>query len=76
MSTMTKGERDDLLRLVKKREAVLKKAAQQRSAQLLSDFEAQSATIYSFDDDAVWRQAYSEAEAAIAVAQKDGELYA
>ena len=46
MSTMTKGERDDLLRLVKKREAVLKKAAQQRSAQLSSDFEAQSATIY------------------------------
>lgn len=65
MATMTKGERDDLLRLVKKREIVLKKAAEQRSAQLLADFEAQCATIYSFDDDAVWKKAYAETKAAL-----------
>ncbi|MCW5697310.1 MAG: hypothetical protein KIS96_11345 [Bauldia sp.] len=73
MATMTKGERDDLLRLVKKREAVLKKAAEQRSAQLLADFEAQSATIYSFDDDAVWKTAFAQAQEALAAAQAEIE---
>lgn len=73
MATMTKGERDDLLRLVKKREGVLKKAAEQRSAQLTAEFEAQSATIYSFDDDAVWRKAMMQAKEAIEAARKDIE---
>lgn len=71
MATMTKGERDDLLRLAKKRESVLKKAAEERSAQLLAEFEAQSATIYAFDDDAVWRQAVGQAKEAVAAARKD-----
>ena len=34
---MTKGEREDLQRLIKQRERVLKSAAKQRSAELLAD---------------------------------------
>jgi len=38
---MTRGEREDLQRLIRQREKVLKSAAQQRSAELLADFENQ-----------------------------------
>jgi hypothetical protein len=40
-ATMTRHERDDLQRLVRQREKVLKSAAKQRSAELLADFENQ-----------------------------------
>lgn len=39
MSAMTKCERDDLYRLIRQREKVLKSAAKQRSAAVLADFE-------------------------------------
>jgi hypothetical protein len=58
---ITKGERDDLQRLIRQREKVLKSAAKQRSAELLADFENQMGSEFSFDDDEVWRQA-TEAE--------------
>lgn len=54
---MTKGEREDLQRLIWQREKVLKSAAKQRSSELFSDFENQLGSIYSFDDDAVWAEA-------------------
>ncbi len=54
---MTKGEREDLQRLIRQREKVLKSAAKQRSSELLADFENQLGSIYSFDDDAVWKEA-------------------
>ena len=41
MSMMNKSEREDLLRLIRQREKVLKSAARQRSAELLADFENQ-----------------------------------
>jgi len=63
--TMTKGERDQLLQLVKKRERVMKSKAQERSAALLAEFDAQSAKIHHWDDDAIWARAKEEAQKAI-----------
>jgi len=66
---MTKAERADLLSLIKKRERVMKTMASERSAQMLAEFEAQAAKIYSFNDDAVWQKAREEAEEAVKAAQ-------
>jgi hypothetical protein len=41
MNAMLKSEREDLQRLVRQREKVLKSAARQRSVDLLADFENQ-----------------------------------
>jgi hypothetical protein len=54
---MTKGEREDLQRLVRQREKVLKSAAKQRSRELLANFENQMGQQYSFDQDEVWAEA-------------------
>jgi hypothetical protein len=67
---MTKGERDDLRRLIVRREKALKSAAKQRSAELLADFDSQLAAEYRFDDDAVWEAATKLAEAEVAKAQE------
>lgn len=55
--TMTKGEREELQRLIRQREKVLRSAARQRSSELISDFENQVGSIYSFDNDAIWEEA-------------------
>lgn len=67
---MTKGERGELTSLIKKRERVMKSHAQERSAALMAEFDASSAKIYHYDDDAVWRQVHADAEAAIIQAQE------
>jgi hypothetical protein len=67
--TMTKGERDQLLQLVKKRERVMKTKAQERSAFLLAEWDAQSAKIHHWDDDAIWARAKEEATKAIETAK-------
>jgi hypothetical protein len=70
MTGMNKGEREDLQRLIRQREKVLKSAAKQRSAELLADFENQMGSEFSFDDDATWTQAYNEAAIEVEKAQK------
>jgi hypothetical protein len=67
---MTRNEREDLQRLVRQREKVLKSAAQQRSAELLADFENQMGQEYSFDQDEVWARAAEVAEREVQKAQK------
>jgi len=67
--TMTKGERDQLLQLVKKREKVMKVKAQERSAILLAEFDAQSAKIHHWDDDPTWAEVKAETDRAIEKAQ-------
>jgi hypothetical protein len=64
---MTKGEREDLIRLVKQRERVSKTAAEQRSAAMLAEFEQQISALHGFNDNAVWKAA---TEAAIDAAKK------
>lgn len=67
--TMTKGERDQLLQLIKKRERVMKVKAAERSAVLIAEFDAQSAKVHHWDEDAVWAKVKEEADAAIEKAQ-------
>src|SRR5262245_35972447 len=67
---MTKGEREDLQRLIRQREKVLKSAAKQRSAELIADFENQMGSEFSFDDDAVWERAAKATKHEVARAQK------
>jgi len=62
---MTRREREDLAKLVRRREQVAKSAAVQRSAELLADFEQQIASIYSYDDDATWRTLHEAAQHAV-----------
>jgi hypothetical protein len=54
---MTKGERDDLVRLVKQRERVAKTAAEQRSAAMLAEFERQISDLHPFNKNDVWNAA-------------------
>jgi hypothetical protein len=67
---MTKGERDDLVRLVKQRERVAKTAAEQRSAAMLAEFEQQISAVHSFATNEVWKAA---TEAAIDAAKVANE---
>lgn len=69
MSTMTKAERQELGQLIRKRERVMKSQAQERSALLLAEFDAQSAKIYHYDEDPVWRRVQAEAEKAVEAAR-------
>jgi hypothetical protein len=68
---MTRRERDDLARLVRRREHVAKTGASERSAELLADFERQMATIYKAEDDA-WKDVTIEAKRL--VAEADAEI--
>lgn len=67
---MTKGERDDLVRLVKQRERVAKTAAEQRSAAMLAEFEQQISALHDFNTNEVWSAATA---AAVEAAKKANE---
>jgi hypothetical protein len=67
---MTKSEREDLGKLIRNRERVMKATAAQRSAELLAEFEQQMASVYSYDQDEVWKAASEAAAAAVDVAQQ------
>lgn len=70
MSKITKTERHELTQLIKKREKVMKTQAQERSAALLAEFEAQSAKIHHYDEDEVWQKAEEGARAAVDAANQ------
>lgn len=59
---MTKSERSELGQLIRKRERVMKCLASERAAAMLAEFDAQSATIYSFDQDETWKKSAEEAQ--------------
>src|SRR5262245_46562582 len=67
---MTKGEREDLQRLVRQREKVLTSAAKQRSAELLADFENQMGATYFAEDDEVWGKVTEAAQQVVAKARE------
>ena len=72
---MSRGEREDLQRLIRQREKILRSAAKQRSAELLADFENQLGSTYSFDSDAVWAAAAQLAEKRLLVRALRGGLF-
>jgi hypothetical protein len=61
-TTISKGDREDLQRLIRQREKVLKSAAKQRSAELLADFENQLGSQFTFDQDEIWEKAQTAAD--------------
>jgi hypothetical protein len=62
---MTKAERDDLVRLIRSRERIAKSAAQQRSAQMLVEFERQVSAAHAFDSNEVWNAAMEAGDRAV-----------
>ena len=64
MNAMTKGEREDLIRLIKQREKVAKTAAEQRSAAMLAQFESEVSAVHVFATNEVWRAAMEAAQKA------------
>jgi hypothetical protein len=56
--------------VVKDRAKVLRAHVEQRSAEVMADFEAKLAAVFSFDDDAVWRQAVAEAQKVVEASQE------
>lgn len=69
MSGMTNRERQDLASLIRKREKLMKTAAAERASAMMAEFEKQCASIYRFDDDAVWKEAMEKAAAAVKEAE-------
>jgi hypothetical protein len=67
---MTRSEREDLLRIARKREKVAKTDASHRAAQLKANFEQQLDTRYTPEQDPVWEELYKNAERVVAEAQK------
>jgi len=65
VSMMSKGERTELCAIVRRREKFEKTAAEQRSAELLADFEAQLAAEYEWDNDTTWKAAAERAKAVV-----------
>ena len=70
MNAMTKGEREDLIRLIKQRERVAKTAAEQRSAAMLAQFEQQVSACHSFATNDVWRASVEAVQAAAQTASE------
>lgn len=66
--SMTKQERQELGQLIRKREKVMKSQAEERSAALMAEFDAHSAKIYHWDDDATWAAVKADADAHMATA--------
>jgi hypothetical protein len=67
---MTKGERAELGQLIRKQERVMKASASERSAKLMAEFEQQMDETFSFNDDAVWKQAVESAKEIMADANR------
>ena len=63
-ASMTKAERDDLIRLIKQREKVAKTAAEQRSAAMLAQFEQSISALHAFAKNEVWQAAVTAAHEA------------
>jgi hypothetical protein len=76
---MTKAERDELAKLVRRREKLAKGDVDQVAAERLADFEQQMASIYAPSDDDRWEEIHASArqvirEADEALAQRCREL--
>lgn len=64
MNDMSRRDREELAKLVRRREKLAKAAAGSRAAELLANFEQQLATTYDPLDSA-WREAHEEAVRAV-----------
>jgi hypothetical protein len=67
---MTKSERDELAKLVRRREKLAKVDADRVAAERMADFEQQMASIYAPADDARWAELHAQAEEVVREADK------
>jgi len=68
LTTMQRRERDDLEKLSRDRERLAKAAVDARAVELKADFEQKIAAQYSFDQDAIWKEAHALADKAVSEA--------
>jgi hypothetical protein len=67
---MTKADSRELRTLARKRAKLLKAATAERRAEVMADFEAQLASVYTGDDDAEMRRLRMVADAAVAEVER------
>ncbi len=67
--TLSRNETHDLGMIIKDRAKVLKAYAEEQAAACLADFEKKLATVYSFDQDEVWKAATAAAEKVVRESQ-------
>ncbi|MEF2551332.1 hypothetical protein VQ042_08130 [Aurantimonas sp. A2-1-M11] len=68
--TMTRADRETLIKIARQRERVAKSEVKERAAHLLSEFETQMDRLYSFDENEVWLEAVDAANAKVKEAQE------
>ncbi len=66
---LSRNETHDLGMIIKDRGKVLKAYAEEQAAACLADFEKKLATVYSFDQDEVWKAATAAAEKVVRESQ-------
>ena len=66
---LSRNETHDLSMIIKDRAKVLRAHAEEQAAACLADFESKMATVYTFDQDEVWKKATEEARRVVAESQ-------
>lgn len=64
--TMTRADRETLVKIARQRERVAKTEAKERAARLMADFEKQLDRRYSYDENAIWQTATDIASKTVA----------
>jgi len=67
---LSRTETHDLSMIIRDRTKVLRAHAEEQAAACLADFESQMATVYTFDQDEVWKKATEEAHRVVSDSQK------
>lgn len=68
--TMTRADRETLVKIARQRERLAKSEADERAAHLVADFELQLDREFKFDENAIWKQAAIAAETVVADANE------
>ena len=66
---LSRHETHDLSMIIKDRTRVLRAHAEEQAAACMADFEAKMATVYTFDQDEVWKKATEEARKVVEQSQ-------
>ena len=66
---LSRNETHDLSMIIKDRTKVLRAHAEEQAAACMADFEAKMATVYTFDQDEVWKKATEEARKVVEESQ-------
>ena len=68
---LSRNETHDLSMIIKDRTKVLRAHAEEQAAACMADFEAKMATVYTFDQDEVWKKATEEARRVVEDSQNN-----